>query len=324
MNRRDPTERWLLETDNPSVRYFTLIELCGVSPEAEEAERAKRAIVRGPHVRTLLSGQEPDSGFGVHPYRKWHGAHWRLVSLVELGIPAKLPPALAAAEQVLAWLGSKEHSLTTRKISGRWRCHASQEGNALAVCCRLGLAGDPRVRGLAESLHEKQWPDGGWNCDPRPQAHHSSFHESLPPLWGLAEYHRVTGDRKTLVAARKAREFFLRHHLFRSERTGKVIIREWLTPHYPPYWHYDILQALLILSRFEGISDPRADAALDIIEQRRMPDGRWKCGPRYWRIAKEKSSKPVEIVDWGRIGPNKMATLNALRVLKAAGKFGGF
>jgi hypothetical protein len=185
------------------------------------------------------------------------------------------------------------------------------------------LADDPRVRKLLDLLRETQWPDGGWNCDPRPQAHHSSFHESLPLLWGLLEYHRATGDRQSLAAARKATEFFLRHHLFLSESTGEVIDRHWLVPHYPPYWHYDMFQALLILSRFEGISDPRTAATLEILEQRKTSDGRWKCGPRYWRIAKEKSSKPVEIVDWGRVGPNKMATLNALRVLKAAGRFGG-
>jgi len=323
MDRRDPSVRWLLETDNPSVRCFTLTELCGVPPEAEEAKRARRAIVRGPQVRALLSGQKPDGGFGVHPYRKWHGAHWRLVSLVELGIPMEFPPALAAAEQVLAWLQSDEHSLLTKKIDGRWRCHASMEGNALAVCCRLGLADDPRVRKLLGLLRETQWPDGGWNCDPRPQAHHSSFHETLSPLWGLVEFHRVTGDHEALAAARKVSELFLRHHLFRSEHTREVINREWLALHYPPYLHYDIFQALLILSRFEGISDPRAAAALDIIERRRTSDGRCKCGSRFWRLAREKSNKPAEVVDWGRAGTNKMATLNALRVLRAAGRIVG-
>jgi len=32
-----------------------------------------------------------------------------------------------------------------------------------------------------------------------------------------------------------------------------------------------------------------------------------------------KGSLPEEVVDWGRGGPNEMITLNALRVLKAAG-----
>jgi hypothetical protein len=37
-------------------------------------------------IAQLLDGQEPDGGFGVGPYSKWKGAHWRLISLVELGI----------------------------------------------------------------------------------------------------------------------------------------------------------------------------------------------------------------------------------------------
>ncbi len=59
---------------------------------------------------------------------------------------------------------------------------ASQEGNALAVCSRLGLAGDPHVASRAESLAEWQGPEGGWNCDKRPLAHHSSFREPCPPV----------------------------------------------------------------------------------------------------------------------------------------------
>ena len=44
-------------------------------------------------------------------------------------------------------------------------------------------------------------------------------------------------------------ELFPQHRLFHSLRTGEVIRRDWLALHYPPYWHYDILQALLVLSR---------------------------------------------------------------------------
>lgn len=56
-------------------------------------------------VKTLLAGQRPDGGFGVHPYvPKWTGTRWRLVSLVELGIPPGYRPAIKAADQVLKWL----------------------------------------------------------------------------------------------------------------------------------------------------------------------------------------------------------------------------
>ena len=50
-------------------------------------------------------------------------------------------------------------------------------------------------------------------------------------------------------AADRAAELFLSHRLFRSLSDGEVIDRRWLALRYPPYCHYDVLQALLILSR---------------------------------------------------------------------------
>ena len=110
------------------------------------------------------------------------------------------------------------------------------------------------------------------------------------------------------------------HRQFRSLSDGEVIDRRWLALHYPPYWHYDVLQALLVLSRLGKASDPRAGDALELLMRRRRADGRWQPGGSWWRPpGTGPGSSPVEVVDWGRSGPNEMLTLNALRVLKAAG-----
>ena len=182
MVTEDPAVKWLLESGDPSVRYLTLTEILDKPSDSNEVLEAKKHIPNGPIVKTLLSGQRADGGFGVHPYQKWTGAHWRLVSLVELGIPARFRPAVKATDLVLKWLLGEAHIRNVPKINGRYRRCASQEGNALAVCSRLGLAEDPRVVKLAESLVEWQWPDGGWNCDRRPEADHSSVNESLSTL----------------------------------------------------------------------------------------------------------------------------------------------
>ncbi len=353
MNANEPAVAWLLASRDPSVRYFTLIELLELPRDAPEVVAARARIPKGPRVRALLAGQRAakraasDSlathkgGFGVHPYKKWDGAHWRLVSLVELGIGAEadatpsarrpngasLQETIAgkrvrrAAEQVLAWLTGETHRSRIRTIDGRTRRCASQEGNALAVCSRLGLACDARVQYLARSLVEWQWPDGGWNCDRKPGAAHSSFYESLAPLWGLIEYLRVTGDRASLHAVERAAEFFLRHRLFRSETTGEVINPEWLKLHYPLYWHYDVLQALVILSRLDALGDARTCEAVDIVESKRQADGCWRAEGYYWQRLGRRTSN-VDVADWGRRGPNEFITLNALRVLKAAGRMG--
>lgn len=161
MNRNDPAIQFLLHSPDPSIRYFALTDLLDVSPRSREVAAARRDIPNGARVQALLAeptvrerktnrmfATHPGS-FGDHPYKKWNGAHWRLVSLVELGIPANTRRAHTAADQVLTWLTSDDHRGRMRnlqRIDGRWRRCASQEGNALAVCCRLGLADDSRVR----------------------------------------------------------------------------------------------------------------------------------------------------------------------------------
>lgn len=331
MNRNDPTIQFLLNSNDPSIRFFTLTDLLDVSPRSRAAIAARKEILNGARVRALLTAQgmgkrtpgrmfaTHPGGFGVHPYKKWDGAHWRLVSLVELGLPPGEPRAHTSADQVLTWLTSDDHRASIKKVNGRTRRCASQEGNALAACSRLGLTNDSRVKYLAQSLIDWQWDDGGWNCDKNPSAHHSSFYESLAPLWGLIEWHKVTQDKKARRAIDRAAELFLRHRLYRSEKTGAVIDNAWLKLHYPLYYHYDILQALVILARAGKARDPRCKEALDLIESKRRPDGMWRAEGFYWR-PKGKATSNVDVADWGRRGPNEMITLNALRVLKAAGR----
>jgi hypothetical protein len=308
-----PALEWLLASGEPAVRLLARRDVLG-----EPVELDADAVLAGPWVRGLLAGQRPDGGFGVHPYGKWRGAHWRLVSLVELGAPAGEPRVLAAAETVLAWLTGPGHLRGVERVDGLARRCASQEGNALAVCCRLGLAGDGRVELLARNLVDWQWPDGGWNCDPRATGRRSSFHESLAPAWGLHEYAEAAGAPWARAAALGAAELFLSHRLFRTLGSGEPIREEWLRFHYPPYWHYDVLQALLVLSRLGLADDPRTADALELVAERQGADGLWRSAAAWWAAPGSKSH--AEAVDWGRRGASTMVTLNALRVLRAAGR----
>jgi hypothetical protein len=304
---------WLLASDEPAIALLARRDLLD---EQADAKTAAAALLTGAKVTALLAGQQPDGGFGVSAYNKWTGAHWRLVSLVELGIPPHEPRAIAAAETVLTSFDPARRRISV--INGLPRSHASVWGNALAVCCRLGLWAEPRVQAFAEALLAWQWPDGGWNCAVRATGYRSSFHESHAAAWGLHEYGLATGDAAARQAADRTAELFLEHRLFRSVRTGEVIRPGWLALRYPPYWHYDILQALVVLARMGKAADPRASEALDELERQRLPDGRWRPRGSWWNPP----GSPVapEVVDWGRSGPSEMLTLNALRVLRAAGR----
>lgn len=317
LDQEEPGVRWLLRSTDPSVRYLALTEVLGKAERSAELRALRKEIPEGPRVRALLSGQRTDGGFGVHWYKKWAGATWRLVSAVELGVPTDSKVARRAANHVLLelpWSRSEPH-----EVRERFRLHASVIGNPLGVCARLGMAEDPRVRRLAHSLVRWQWPDGGWNCDSSEDARHSSFYESLAALWGLNEYLRASNDDTVRTAVDRAAELFLRHRLFRSCHGDAVIDPRWTQLHYPVYWHYDILQALRVLGRAGKLGDPRTKEALDLIESKRDPGGTWRAEGRFWRLGPANLAN-TEVVDWGCSGPNEMITLNALRVLVQSGR----
>ena len=105
----------------------------------------------------------------------------------------------------------------------------------------------------------------------------SSFNESLPPMWGLHEYWAATGETGAREAAERTAELFLEHRLFRALATGEPIRESFVTVHSPPFWHCDYFQALVVLARLGLADDPRAADGLDLLEERRLPDGR--CAP---------------------------------------------
>ncbi len=320
------TANWLLSSSDPSIRYFTLVDLLGNDLDSGDVVNCVEQIASGPKARSLLAGQQPDGGFGVEPYRKWIGSHWRLVSLVNLAIPPENERVRKASDEEIKWIYGNGHRKFYRNDSGNVKIHASVYGNALGVLSYLGLAEDPRVEYISRIVLDSQWPDGGWNCDANPKAWHSSFNESLSTLWGLIMYNDANGDSEVRKAINRGCELFLSHRIMFSHRSGDIINHEWLKTRYPVYWHYNFLEAMRVAAMAGKAKDPRMKEALDLLESKRGSDGFWKAEGFYWRpfpknrkIQKGLDAR-LEAADWGRTGPNEMITLNALRVLKAAGR----
>ena len=251
--------------------------------------------------------------YGTHAYAKWSGAFWRLISLVDLGVGPGHTGAVAAAKETLEWVASPRRlaEIHKRRIDGRVRRCASMEGRALQACLDVGLRGDPRLDTLAESLVDTQWPDGGWNCDRKPHVTHSSFNETWGPILGLAKYGATE-------ATERGAEFLLLHKVVFSHRTGEPAHPAMMKLHFPAYWHYDLLAGLRTLAATDGLSDGRAGAALDLLEEKRRPDGTWRTQGRWWKRPGSKGSN-VEVVDWGDTA-NAVLTEQALGVLRAAGR----
>ena len=244
-----------------------------------------------------------------HPYTKWTGTHWRLVEIADAAVPVAKERLDRAVSAELAWLLPGLDPRRVLRLEGRARRHASIEGNALYALCRLGYVEEPGTRHLVNALLDWQWPDGGWNCDRRPAATHSSFHESAIPALGLASFAHLTGDADARAAAEGTAELLLEHRLFRSRSTGEPIHPSWLVPHYPAYWHYDILQGLRLLAALDKV-DARAAHAVAVLQQARRPDGRFSG--RRWS-----STRQPAAVDWGA-GPENLLLNELARAVVAA------
>ena len=313
----------LLASDEPSVRYKVRVGVFGENPDSRAMRALRREIADSPRVRALLSQRSADGKIPGGPYRKWTGSHWVLTMLADLGYPEDDSSLRPMIEQGVSWAMRQ----TARVVEGRARRCASQEGNALLYMLRRGFA-DARCGALAERLMQCQWPDGGWNCDKRPEATHSSFHESLIPLRALNAYAQTTGRTDVRDAVRRAAEMFLDRSLYLRKTTGEVMRPRFAMIHYPYFWQYTFLHGLRVMAACGLIHDPRCAPALDLLESKRTPDGGFPAERRYYSVAREDAKRcrsGQTLVGWGptsekRTRLNEFATAEALCVLKAAGR----
>ncbi len=93
-------------------------------------------------------------------------------------------------------------------------------------------AHEEKLKSVIDMLLKELMLDGGFNCrSNRSKAIHSSLHSTLSVLEGLTEYER-NGYTYRLKEVKKAinssKEFILIHQLFISDRTGKVIDKNFL------------------------------------------------------------------------------------------------
>lgn len=329
----------LLRSQEPSVRLKTRLLVLREDPDSGPIHRLREEVRTSPRSRALLrswtrSGRHAPVGV----YHKWLGTHWALSHLADLGYPPGDEQLGTLAQQALElWLrpayfrefnAHSEREANRRidsvpKMAGRYRRCASQQGNALFYCVRLGLA--PReCDQLAERLMHWQWPDGGWNCDRNPTADTSSFGETLTPLIGLAAYGLARRKPAAIEAARRASEVFLRRRLYKRISDGRVIHWEFAELHYPLYWHYDVLGGLKAVGILGLLGDPRCDEALSLIESKELAGGGWRADRRYYDLPGERPRRGTDRVRWGRLGKaamNEWVTVDALAVLREAGRY---
>lgn len=321
----EPILQNLLQSTEASIQFRTRSELLREETSSPAMAALREQIRSSSRVQSLLSERDDDGCIPCHPYKKWYGAHWVLVSLAELGYPPGDQTFYPLREQVLTWLFSEHHFNTILNLQGRTRRCASQESNAVFSLLSLGIA-DERVDELVHRLLEWQWLDGGWNCDRNPDAHHSSFMETITPLRALTLYARITGKVQVKLAVERAAEVFLKRQLYLRQLNGNVMDPAFTQLHFPLFWHYDILFGLKILKYAGFLKDERCNNALELLKTKQLPSGGFPAQGRYYRPANPKTLIPIpervsgySLVDWGPTGKtqmNEFVTVDALAVLQ--------
>jgi hypothetical protein len=316
--------RRLSGSDDPVLAYKAG-RLAGMSLESPEARALQARIPGSPVACALLRVFEQDEKTLHHVYRKWQGPHWTLTCLALIDYPPGDETLRPMAHRVYDWLFSRhflEPPLTAiyPGQEDRVRHCASMDGNAIWYSVRLGLE-DERTRCLVDRLIDWQWPDGGWNCDKRPQAATSSFQESLIPARGLWAYGHAYGHQPSLDAAQRVADMVLARRLLWRLVDGTLIVPSWGGRadriHYPIQF-YDVLFALQVMAELGRTGDPRCADALALLESKRLPDGGFPLeepnAPTADRVASRHS-----YAEWGSSGQrqsNPLVSLTALGVLE--------
>jgi hypothetical protein len=289
---------WLLEAENPSVRYWTLVDLLDRPPDDPEVQDARAAISAQPLVKELFSLQHPDGHWGddeTKPYTA-NGAVAVLGLLRMLGVPPDARTA-AGCDSFLNFCQNESGgiSMTRTLRSGIFPCTT---GEHLPFLAYFGMGDDPRLRAAFHFLIEDMSTDDALNCG-RYQ-HRDCLWGAIAALNGLAVLPTgLRSERSAGVVARLANELLDAAYEFDGEH------KRWLTLGVPRAW--DLLSALKALAAHGYAQDARFEPLLKRLLALQDDRGRWICGSvsRTW---------PIE----QRGQPGKWVTLDALRVIKKA------
>jgi hypothetical protein len=110
------------------------------------------------------------------------------------------------------------------------------------------------------------------------------------------------------IAIERGVEFLLMHRLFKADHHGfRIIKKGWLKLGFP-WFFYDILRGLSVLTKLGYTRDERLNDALEILLQKQNAEGRW--------ILESTPSGRMHTSLEQKGKPSKWITLQALRVLK--------
>jgi hypothetical protein len=294
---------WLLDGD-VAIQYQVYRDLLG-----QEKPALRNRIAKQGCGAAFLAWRHSNGHWGRGFYQpKWTSTHYTLLDLKHLAIPVSNKAIQESIRIILRDEKGDDGGINpARTIPNSDVC---VNGMFLNYACYFAAeAAD--LRTIVDFLLDEHMADGGFNCYSNQRgAVHSSLHSTLSVMEGILEYDR-NGYRYRLKelknAWRASLEFILKHRLFRSSRSGKVIDNKMLLLSWPSRWRFDILRALDHFRDARVKYDSRMDDAIAVLLKKRRQDGSWPLQGRH------AGATHFEMEQVGR--PSRWNTLRALRVL---------
>ncbi|BAI62132.1 conserved hypothetical protein [Methanocella paludicola SANAE] len=315
---------WLLEEDNPSVRYFTLTGLLQKPVNDPEVVSAKRSLMMNGLIPSILAKQEAAGYWGMpedfYVRSKYKGTVWTLILLAHLGADGSDPRIKKACEYILDYSQDRESGgFSYRRFRGaayRDGLLPCLTGNMAWCLIRFGYLDDPRVQRSIEWITQYQrFDDGdgspsGWPYGKHEACwgRHTCHYGVVKALKALAEIPPRKRSKPVKATIEAGAEYLLKHRIYKSSHDPeKVTMPGWLKFSFPRMWSTDALEVLGILARL-GYRDERMQDAIDAVLEKQDAQGRWLNEDRY-------GSRYIMRVD--RTGrPSRWVTYEALHTLK--------
>lgn len=320
------TANWLLEVENPSVRYFTLKDLLEKSEQDPEVQRAKLEIMRCGIVPDILRQQRESTYLESYPKfytNKYKGLVWQLIVLAEMGAVSN-PQIIEQCEYLLNHSqeivdgGFSQH--TAGKTGGGRRTEVIPclTGNMVWSMGHFGYMDDPRLLRAVIWITRFMRLNDGVEVDPQVPPYdryemcwgkHTCLMGVVKALKGLSIIPQEQRTSEVNDTINKMVEFLLIHHIYKcSHDLSQTSKPGWLRFSFPLMYQTDVLEILDILTGL-GITDSRMEDAINILLKKQDDMGRWRTVNT---LITDRLLIPME--EKGE--QSKWLTLRAIRVLK--------
>jgi hypothetical protein len=328
--RGDPLP-WLLEKDDPGVRYLAQRDLLGLAQDDTELQSARRTAHKEGPIAEVLK-QVDEEGYWINPgpgYNpKYRSSVWSIILLAQLGAQIKEDSRIIKACGYIL-----DHALTsggqfslTGSPSGTVDC---LQGNLCWALLEMGYE-DPRLTKAFEwmarsvtgegvaSVTEKQADVRYYagKCGPNFVC---GANNNLSCAWGAVKvmlaFSQLPQQLRTSLIKNAIKQGV--NFLFSVDPADAEYpcgyndkpSRNWWRFGFPVFYVTDLLQNVEALVKHGYGFDPRLERSFQIILEKQDPQGRWPLEYDY-------TGKTW--VDFGpKKHPNKWVTLRALKVLKS-------